>query len=386
MTGRHLTPPQGQPPLIVLTAGGTGGHVFPAEALAAELLERGYRLALVTDARGNRWGGTLGRLDTYSASAGQVLGRGLAGKAIGALRLLSGALQVRRLLSRLRPVAVVGFGGYASVPAVAAAVTSGIATVIHEQNAVLGRANRLFARRVTRIATSFAEVAHLPSTTPVVRTGMPVRPAIRALSQASYAPPAAEGPIRILVLGGSQGARVFTDILPDAFKALPESLRARLHVSQQARPEDVDRARAAYADSAVTAEVRAFFDDVPERLAACHLLIGRAGASTVAEATTAGRPALLVPYPYAADDHQSANARAVEAAGAGWALPQAAFTTEAVAERLVELLENPEGLAKAAATARAFALPDAAARLADAVTDLLPLRERPDAPCPEPAA
>ncbi|MGC2855711.1 undecaprenyldiphospho-muramoylpentapeptide beta-N-acetylglucosaminyltransferase [Novispirillum sp. DQ9] len=364
-----------QPPLIVLTAGGTGGHVFPAEALAAELLERGLRLALVTDDRGNRWGGTLGSLETYPVAASQMLGRGILGKLKGVFTLTRGTMQAKALFKRLRPAAVVGFGGYASVPAVAAAVTGGLPVLLHEQNAVLGRANRLFAGKVSRIATSYEQVAALPAGAATVRTGMPVRPAIRALADAPYAPPAGDGPVRVLVLGGSQGARVFTDVLPAAFAALPEVLRARLDIAQQARPEDVERARAAYAAAGLRAIVQSFFDDVPERLAACHLLIGRSGASTVAEVTVARRPSVLVPYPFAADDHQTANARAVAAAGAGWLVGQEGFDAAAVAALLADLLAAPERLAKAAEAAHTFALPDAAARLADAVLDLLPVVE-----------
>lgn len=369
------------PPLIVLTAGGTGGHVFPAEALAAEVLERGLRLALVTDDRGNRWGGTLGKLETYPVAASQMLGRGILGKLKGVFTLTRGTMQAKALFRRLHPAVVVGFGGYASVPAVAAAVTSGVPVLLHEQNAVLGRANRLFAGKVSRIATSYEQVAALPAgigtgtRSAIVRTGMPVRPAIRALADVPYVPPAADGPVRVLILGGSQGARVFTDVLPAAFAALPAALRGRLDIVQQARPEDVERATAAYAAAGLTATVRAFFDDVPERLAACHLLIGRSGASTVAEVTVARRPSILVPYPFAADDHQSANARAVEAAGAGWLVAQEQFDAAAVAALLGDLLAAPERLAKAAEAAHTFALPDAAARLADAVLDLLPVVE-----------
>lgn len=370
-----MTRPVLLPPLIVLTAGGTGGHVFPAEALAAELLERGLRLALVTDARGNRWGGTLGKLETYPVAASQMLGRGVLGKLKGVFTLTRGTMQAKALFKRLHPAAVVGFGGYASVPAVAAAVTSGVPVLLHEQNAVLGRANRLFAGKVDRIATSYAQVAALPAGTTTVLTGMPVRPAIRALADAPYAPPADGGPVRVLVLGGSQGARVFTDILPAVFARLPEDLRGRLEIAQQARPEDVERAAGAYADAGLKATVQAFFDDVPERLAACHLLIGRSGASTVAEVTVARRPSVLVPYPFAADDHQSANARAVEAAGAGWRMDQGGFDAQTMAALLADLLTAPERLAKAAEAAHTFALPDAAARLADAVLDLLPVSE-----------
>jgi UDP-N-acetylglucosamine--N-acetylmuramyl-(pentapeptide) pyrophosphoryl-undecaprenol N-acetylglucosamine transferase len=368
MTGHARVPAL---PAILLTAGGTGGHVFPAEALAAALAARGVPLAFMTDRRGQAYGGMLGSLPTHRVAAGALLGKGLLGRVGGALSLLRGTLQARRVLKRLRPAVVVGFGGYASVPAVAAARQLGIPFLMHEQNAVLGRANRLFAGQAACIATSFATVAHLPKGVPTLRTGMPVRPAIGALAGVPYRLPRDTlDPIEVLILGGSQGARVFTDVLPRAFRGLPAGLERRLRISQQVRPEDEARAAAAYAGSGLDVTLRTFFDDVPERLARCHLLIARAGASTVAEATVAGRPSLLVPYPHAADDHQRANARAIDDAGAGWMVPQEDFTSDHMVTALTRLLG--ERLAAAAAAARAFALPEAAAALADAVVALLP--------------
>lgn len=358
-------------PHVLLTAGGTGGHVFPAEALANALSERGCHLAFMTDKRGQSYGGTLGALRTHRVAAGAMLGRGLLGRATGALSLLRGVLQARKLFKAERPDVVVGFGGYASVPAVAAATQLGIPVLLHEQNAVLGRANRLFAGKASLIATSFEHVAGLPGDVRRVLTGMPVRPAIRALADSPYdAPYDKLGPVDVLVLGGSQGARVFTDILPQAFRGLPAGLERRLRIAQQVRPEDQGRAEAAYAGSGLDVTLRTFFEDVPERLARCHLLIARAGSSTVAEATVAGRPSLLVPYPYAADDHQRANAEAVADAGAGWILPQEDFTPEHLVDYLGVLLTDPDQLAAAAAAARACALPRAAEKLADAVLDL----------------
>lgn len=371
-----MTDPQKPSPLIVLTAGGTGGHVFPAESLAAELQARGYRLAFITDARGKGYSGVLGSLDTHGVTAAQMLGRGFLGKVFGALRLLKGTMEARGILRSLRPAVVVGFGGYASVPAIAAAGQLGIPTLLHEQNAVLGRANRLFAAKATRIATSFDHVRFLPSPTTdapqqVVKTGMPVRAAIRTAASTPYPDLTTPQPLHILVLGGSQGARVLSDILPAAFKALPAELKARLRISQQARPEDCERVQASYADSGLTVEVKAFFDDVPERLARAALVIGRSGSSTVAECAVIGRPALFVPLPSAADDHQTANAQAMEASGGAWLVPQSDFTPQAVADKLAELLLAPASLMAAAAAAKDFALPDAASRLADAVETLL---------------
>jgi UDP-N-acetylglucosamine--N-acetylmuramyl-(pentapeptide) pyrophosphoryl-undecaprenol N-acetylglucosamine transferase len=359
-------------PLAVLAAGGTGGHVFPAEALAETLLARGWRLALITDRRGQSHGGTLGRLDTHRIRAGGIAGRGFLAK-LGAMAELGvGVVQARQLLARLRPTAAVGFGGYASVPTMVAATFLGVPTVIHEQNAVLGRANRLLAGRVRRVATSFAQVAQMAPEVAAraVRTGMPVRPQIAALRQsAAYSPPA-DGPLRLLVLGGSQGARVLSEVVPAALARLPEDLRRRLEVSQQCRPEDLETVRRAYGETGIAATLDSFFQDVPTRMAAAHLVVARAGASTVAELVALGRPAILVPYPHAIDDHQTANAHAVDDAGAAWLMPQEAFTAPSLAARLESLFTHPGTLARAARCAQASGCADAAARLADLVASL----------------
>lgn len=357
-------------PLVVLAAGGTGGHVFPAEALAAELMGRGAKLMLFTDRRGDVYGGTLGALESRTIRAGGLAGKGLLARARSLADLALGSLQARRLLKKLGPRAVVGFGGYASVPTVMAATAAGIRTVVHEQNAVLGRANRLLAGRVDRIATSFAQVAAVPprASVKVIYTGMPVRPAFAAVAGEDYVPPVAGGHIRLLVLGGSQGARIFGDVVPAAVARLDVALRRRLMISQQCRPEGLAEADAAFRQLQVTVDLASFFDDVPRRLAEAHLVIARAGASTVAELTTLGRPAILIPYPFAIDDHQSANARALVAAGAAWLLPQQALDAETLARRLGELLAGDgTALCQAAAAARAAGCRDAAARLADVV-------------------
>ncbi|HTH17081.1 MAG TPA: UDP-N-acetylglucosamine--N-acetylmuramyl-(pentapeptide) pyrophosphoryl-undecaprenol N-acetylglucosamine transferase, partial [Magnetospirillum sp.] len=288
-------------PLALLAAGGTGGHVFPAEALAQVLMDRGWRLGLVTDRRGHAYGGTLGSLETFRIAAGGIAGRGLMSKVRAVAELGLGVIQARAILKRQRPAVVVGFGGYASVPTMVAATMLGIPTAIHEQNGVLGRANRLLAGRVKRIATSYAHVQHVdPAWQPkLVHTGMPVRAAVAALRDTPY-PALAEGqPVHLLVLGGSQGARVLSEIIPAALATLPEPLRARLKVSQQCRPEDLEMVRAAYAGTGIDATLESFFSDVPERMAAAHLVVARSGASTVAELTALGRPAILVPYPHA---------------------------------------------------------------------------------------
>ena len=359
--------------LIVLAAGGTGGHVFPAEALAAELKTRGAGVVLFTDRRGDAVGGVLGGIETRRIRSSGVAGKGLAARMHSTLELGLGFFQARSLLSRLAPRAVVGFGGYPSVPTMLAASFGGYRTVVHEQNAVLGRANRLLAGRVERIASSFEHPARLPAGADgkIVHTGMPVRPSFADVRSRPYTDIGADGPVRLLVLGGSQGAQVFGEVVPEAVGRLDERLRQRLAICQQCRPENLEQAEAAYRGFGVDAELARFFDDVPQRLAAAHLVIARAGASTVAEITTVGRPSILVPYPHAIDDHQSANARAVEENGAAWVMPQPTFTSEALAERLRDLLATPEPLRETAERARAAGRPEAAARLADVVFELI---------------
>jgi UDP-N-acetylglucosamine--N-acetylmuramyl-(pentapeptide) pyrophosphoryl-undecaprenol N-acetylglucosamine transferase len=361
---------------IVLVAGGTGGHVFPAEALAEALRSRGYTLALFTDKRGEAYKGELGQLPTHTISATRMTG-GVIGRVRTALSLLKGTMQSRRLFAQLKPSVVVGFGGYTSVPAMWAATALRIPTVIHEQNALMGRANRLMASRVTAIATSFREVQGMGASArrKVVMTGNPVRGAVRALRDTPYVAPGAGDPIRVLVTGGSQGATVFATVVPAALERLPEDIRRRLVVSQQARPEDLDQVRAAYAANGIQAEVAPFFSDLAARLGTTHLFIGRAGASTIAEITCAGRPAIFVPYPHAADDHQTANARALEALDAGIVIPQPAFDAETLATRLKLLFGYPPDLARLAAAARDLGTAEAAGHLATLVAGLCPARD-----------
>jgi UDP-N-acetylglucosamine--N-acetylmuramyl-(pentapeptide) pyrophosphoryl-undecaprenol N-acetylglucosamine transferase len=360
-------------PLVVLAAGGTGGHVFPAEALAAELKARGTGVILFTDRRGDAVGGVLGGIETRRIRSSGVAGKGLAARMHSTLELGLGFFQARSLLSRLAPRAVVGFGGYPSVPTMLAASFGGYHTLVHEQNAVLGRANRLLAGRVERIASSFEHLARLPAGADgkIVHTGMPVRPSFADIRSRPYTGIGTDGPIRLLVLGGSQGAQVLGEVVPEAVGRLDERLRQRLVICQQCRPENLEQAEAAYRRVGVDAELACFFDNVAQRLAAAHLVIARAGASTVAEITAVGRPSILVPYPHAIDDHQSANARAVEEVGAAWVMPQPTFTPEALAERLRDLLTAPESLRERAERAWAAGRPEAASRLAGAVFDLI---------------
>lgn len=360
-------------PLIVLAAGGTGGHVFPAEALARVLAARGYRLALITDTRGTGYRGALAQIETHRLPVTTLAG-GLKQRLRGGFDLAVSLLRARRLLRQLKPGAVVGFGGYPSLPTMMAAIQLGLPTALHEQNAVLGRANRLIARRVRAIATSFPEVTYMPegAQSAVTLTGNPVRPAVIGHRGDGYEPPAADAPLRLLVTGGSQGATIFSRVVPEAVANLPPALRARLRIVQQCRAEDLERVRAAYAQAGVTAELDTFLQDLPAHLAAASLVICRSGASTVAELTVAGRPALLVPYPHAMDDHQTANAEALAEAGAAWLIDNAAFTSALLAERLSAFLADPAPLARAASAAWNLGRPDAAERLADLVQRLAP--------------
>ena len=357
---------------VMLAAGGTGGHLFPAEALARELLARSQPVVLVTDRRGPAFGRMLPAVPVHRVHAA-TLEPGLVGRLRTVALLGAGLFEALGVIRLLNPAVVVGFGGYPSLPTVAAARLAGVPVVLHEQNAVLGRANRWMARGVYRLATSFPVVAGLPRSCRdvTVRTGNPVRPGIAAVRDVFYAPPGEDGPIRLLVLGGSQGARVFSEVVPAALALLPAGLRARLVVAQQCRPEDLDRVSLAYDRLGVGAvELSSFFHDVPARLVGAHLVMCRAGASTMAELMAVGRPAILVPYPHATDDHQSANARALAQAGGAWAMAQPDFTPDRLARRLEDLFRQPADLALAAAVARGWGAPDAAQRLADTVIEV----------------
>jgi len=342
--------------------------MFPAEALAHSLLQRGFRVALITDRRGQAFAERLPDVALHRIPAGR-LGAGVLQKAIGVAEMALGTLAAWRLLRGLDPSVAVGFGGYPSVPTMFAATRRRIATLVHEQNALLGRANRLLAPRVSRIATSFPVVAGVKpaDAARVAFVGNPVRPEVAALRATPYAAP--EARLRLLVTGGSQGARILSAVIPAALGLLAPALRARLKLMQQARPEDLERVREAHARNGIDAEVAPFFHDLPARLAGAHLVIARAGASTVAELCVVGRPAILVPYALAADDHQSFNARALGEAGAAWVMPEAEFTPEALAARVTALLAEPQALTAAASAAHGLGRPDAAERLAELVIE-----------------
>ncbi len=356
---------------VVLAAGGTGGHLFPAEALARALVRRGHEVALVTDPRGGTFGASLPQVRVHRISARQ-LGAGMIGRLAGLWALGIGFLQARRLLGRLKPAVVVGFGGYPSLPTVRAAASLSVPCLLHEQNSRLGRANRWLAGRARIIASSFPKLRGLPPgvSTPVVLTGNPVRAAVLARAGATYHAPGPAGPIRLLVFGGSQGARVFSRVVPDAFKALPSAVKRRLEVTQQCRPEDLDQARAAYAATGVRVALDSFFADLPDRISGSHLIVARAGASTIAELAVVGRPSILVPYPHATDDHQSLNAERFADAGGCWAIAESDFTAARLAQALVTLFDEPDALVTLAEAALAFARPDAAEDLAREVVRL----------------
>jgi UDP-N-acetylglucosamine--N-acetylmuramyl-(pentapeptide) pyrophosphoryl-undecaprenol N-acetylglucosamine transferase len=353
---------------VVIAAGGTGGHFFPAEALASELLRRGLRIALMTDSRsGGLSSQVFAGSERFVLKGAGIAGRGV-GRAVSAVGSLAmGTMQARSIFARLNAGVVVGFGGYPCVAPVLASRLVGKRppVILHEQNAVLGRANRMLSRFADRLALSHAATASVPQGIETIVCGNPVRDAVRALSGCAYFAP--NDDIRLLVLGGSLGARVFSDVVPQALAALPESLRTRLRVTQQCRGEDLERVRAAYAASAIRADLALFCDDVAGLLARAHLVVARAGASTVAELGVAGRPAILVPLPGAIDDHQTANAHALADAGGAWMIPQPEFTSALFAQQLETLLTAPDTLRNAAARAASCGQANASGLLADLV-------------------
>lgn len=353
---------------VVLAAGGTGGHLFPAQALAEELVQHGHHVVLITDKRFENYTRAFDSVEVRIIRSGSLSG-GIVRRLAGIGNILLGILQARRILKELQLVAVVGFGGYPSFPTMLAATQMQLYTVIHEQNSVLGRANRVLAKRVTHIATSFDRTSHVPEEAQgkVVFTGNPVRKGIRVLQDTPYPNLSSDSVIRLLVMGGSQGATVFSRVVPEAIRTLPAALRTRLRIAQQCRAADIDAVHAVYNEMGMNAHLATFFTDVPARLAAAHLVIGRAGASTVAELLAAGRPAILVPYPSAMDDHQRYNANTVDDAGGGWLMPEEGFTPEALSDKLEGFLNLPSILEEAAAKARKAGHPQAAEALAKLV-------------------
>jgi UDP-N-acetylglucosamine--N-acetylmuramyl-(pentapeptide) pyrophosphoryl-undecaprenol N-acetylglucosamine transferase len=353
----------------VLAAGGTGGHLIPAFALARELEERGHHVALITDARGAAIPGRPAALTAHVLPAGRISGWNPLGWLRGLAAIAEGRRMALRLFDSFEPSAVVGFGGYPALPALLAATSANIPTVIHEQNAVLGRVNRFLAGRVDAIATAYAHVDRLAEKheAKVHLVGNPVREEVLSLRDEPFPPFTEEGLLRILVTGGSQGARVLSEVVPDGLAMLQTALRLRLQVTQQCRPEDIEAVRGRYAGHDIPAELGTYFEDMATRLADAHLFIGRAGASTIAELTAVGRPAILVPLPIATDDHQAANVREMVAAGGARSIRQDKFTGAELAKQIQAMAQHPETLANAAHAAWNCGYPKAASDLADLV-------------------
>jgi UDP-N-acetylglucosamine--N-acetylmuramyl-(pentapeptide) pyrophosphoryl-undecaprenol N-acetylglucosamine transferase len=356
-------------PLILLAAGGTGGHLFPAEALGVELIKRGLRVRLVTDDRALRYSGLFSKDMIDVVASETARGRNPLQLAYAGLALATGTLSALGLMRRLKPAAVVGFGGYPTLPPLIAARFAGIPSIIHDANAVLGRANRFLSRHVSAIATSLPGVLDRDGALSgkAITVGTPMRPAILAAAAMGYAAPETNGPLRLLVVGGSQGARVMSDIVPGAIERLEPALWSRLILTQQVREEDMIRVRAVYDRLKIQAELAPFFTDLPARLASNHLVISRSGAGTVAELAAIGRPSILVPLPGAIDQDQFANAGVLSQVEGALRIPQSEFTPDRLASEISALAAEPKRLAAMAASARGTGRLDAAERLADLV-------------------
>jgi UDP-N-acetylglucosamine--N-acetylmuramyl-(pentapeptide) pyrophosphoryl-undecaprenol N-acetylglucosamine transferase len=356
-------------PLLVIAAGGTGGHMFPAQALAETMLARGWRVKLSTDERGARYAGGFPHAVTVEVVKSATFARGgLAARAGVPFRLAGGVFAAIVGMLRDRPAVVAGFGGYPSIPALSAAVVLGLPRMIHEQNGVLGRVNRAFARQVGALACGTWPMS-LPEGVTGVPVGNPVRAAVAEKAGAAYIAPG-DYPMSVLVIGGSQGARILSDVVPAAIAALPEDLRRHVRVAQQARPEDSASVQASYAAAGISAEVLPFFDDVPRRMAEAQLVISRAGASSVADLSTIGRPSILIPYAAATADHQTANARGLVEAGAAILVPESRLDPGTLSEQIALILSQPEAAERMAAAALSQGKPAAAAALADLVEEL----------------
>ena len=354
--------------LIVLTTGGSGGHIFPAQSVASELLKKGYRVTFITDMRGNAFQ-NLPEVETYHLMAESVTGRSIIGKIIALFKLWLGASKAMILLHKLKPSLVIGFGGYASIPTVISAQMLKIPVILHEQNAILGRANRILARKARLIATSFPQVERTPKNLPTLHVGQPVRAPIL---EKNNAPMPKENTFNLLIFGGSQGARFFSNHLSDALMLLSPEQRAHINLTQQARPEDEQMLRQKYASAGFkNLTIAPFFKNMPELLSQAHLIIGRGGAGTLIEVMVVGRPALIIPLPSAADNHQYANAKQLEQAKGGWVIQEKEFNPQNFANRLSELMKNPELLKQTAQNAHALAITNAAERMAEVAIDIL---------------
>jgi UDP-N-acetylglucosamine--N-acetylmuramyl-(pentapeptide) pyrophosphoryl-undecaprenol N-acetylglucosamine transferase len=363
---------------ILLAAGGTGGHLFPAAALAQELKRRGYEVDLATDERAEKYQSEFPARAIHRIPSATFASRSPVAMAKTFARLFSGYLKARNLLSTVDPLAVIGFGGYPTLPPIMAARSLGIPTAIHEQNAVMGRANRFLSRFADRIALSFSPTKRLHRSAEgrAQVTGTPVRDAVLAYRDVPYVAPEPAGRFLLLVFGGSQGAHFFSEVLPQALPLLASPFRWRLTIVQQAREEDLAALREAYKEAGIAAHLGSFFRDLPERVATAHLVIARAGASTVAELMAIGRPCLLVPLPHALDNDQLENATRLQDGGGGWCIEQSELTPERLARELDRLSSAPELLAEAAAKAKAMSETEAVTKLADLAEELAHAREQ----------
>jgi UDP-N-acetylglucosamine--N-acetylmuramyl-(pentapeptide) pyrophosphoryl-undecaprenol N-acetylglucosamine transferase len=359
-------------PLVMVAAGGTGGHLFPASALSDALIARGMAVELITDARAEKYGAAFPARAIHKVQAGTPSGGSLLQKGRAVLALMRGTLAARRLLKRLRPDVLVGFGGYPTVPPVLAAASLHVPVILHEGNVVMGRANRFLAPCVDAIAKGFEALGGVGKKirAKAHRTGNPLRPAVIEAARLPF-PAFSDGKLRLLVTGGSQGARIMSDIVPAAVALLPADLQQNLIIVQQARGEDETRVRAAYQKLGIEAEVESFFTDFPFRIAMAHLIIGRAGASTISELALIGRPAILVPLPHALDQDQAANAGYFAATGAAIVIGQAAFTPTWLAGQLTLAQADLAGLQSKAEAAKSAGIADAAERLADLVASFI---------------
>lgn len=356
-------------PLLLMAAGGTGGHMFPAQALAETLLARGWRVKLSTDARGARYTGGFPKEVAIDEIASATFARGgLLAKAGVPFRIGGGVLSAVAAMRRDRPAAVVGFGGYPSIPALAAASFLKLPRMIHEQNGVLGKVNTFFAPRVDLVACGTWPTT-LPDNVVGHHTGNPVRTQILERAGAGYIPPG-DYPMNLLVIGGSQGARIFSDVVPAALAALPEAMRRNLRIAHQARDEDRERAAAAYLQAGLNADVQPFFADIARRLAEAQLVISRSGASSIADISVIGRPSILVPFAAATGDHQTANARGLVDAGAAILIPESRLDSQTLSVQTAKVLSQPAAAQKMAAAALSQGIPDAAERLAAMVEGL----------------
>ncbi|MBY5640862.1 undecaprenyldiphospho-muramoylpentapeptide beta-N-acetylglucosaminyltransferase [Rhizobium leguminosarum] len=353
--------------IVLLAAGGTGGHVFPAEALAFKLKERGYSVHLVTDSRAERYAGKFPAEEIHIVPSATIGSKNPLAVARSLWTLWSGMRAAKKLIQRLQPVIVVGFGGYPTVPPLLAATRLGVPSMIHEQNAVMGRANKALATRVQAIAGGFLPEGGAAFADKTVTTGNPVRPAIIAAAEVPYTPSHAGEAFNLVVFGGSQGAQYFSKALPTAISLLDDALRVRLRITQQVRPEDMEMVSGCVAKLEMAADIAPFFTDMAERLARAHLVICRSGASTVSEISVIGRPAVLVPYPHALDHDQAANAAALAATGGAKVIAQSELSPEKIAAILTAVMNDPEKLSHMAATAKLAGKPDAANLLADMV-------------------